>query len=256
MKLRKALKPLPAAALALCLLALAPSAAPAVQSAGSAVEVSITAPDGWISAKPEDAAQLLRDLSHNELRVIGIDGERTVLLAMNIAQAKDIVPVISIAVADVGGLDVGESDLEKIEREIEERYSDRLGTPFKLLMIENSSLGGLLCARLTGIYRWRTVNIKILQYLVPGEDRLYAVTYAAKEREFRDHLESAEGAMNTLMIGDAPLRLGWLWETLRWVGLLAIVLAIVWLTIIAASNRPQRGGESGLPSESNPFLRR
>jgi len=218
--------------------------------------VSLELPEGWTAVRPEAAREALRSLSGRELRIVGIDQSKTVLLAVDARDAQDIIPHISVSVADVGGLGLSDADLEELESELERLYSEQMGGRFKLLTLKGYELGGLRAARVTGIYRWRTVNIKILQYLVPGTDRLYAVTYTAKEREFRRSLSAAEAAMGTLIIADPPLRLEWLWESLRWATLLILVAGILWLTIIATSSRPGKGRGGAESLAASQFLRK
>jgi hypothetical protein len=238
-----------AACIAILLLTALPAAAERVSDRDNLI--SIEAPSGWRSIPPEDAVNSLRRLAKGELRIVGVDRDRTRVLLINSDKAHDIVPHISISIADRGGLSISDTDLGRLSRLVESVYSEAMGTRFRLLMLEKAELGGLQSVRLTGIYRWRTVNIKILQYLIPGGGRLYAVTFTAKEREFNGLLSEAESAMNTVRISDPLLLLDWLWSAVRWLILLSLIGGIIWLTMIAAGSTG--GGEGTSVSR---FLRK
>jgi hypothetical protein len=226
-------------ALVLVLAAAAPAAAERVSDPGNLV--SIDAPADWPSVAPGGAATALRRMGKGHMKIIGIDPARTALLLINPGRARDLIPYISVTIADRGGLNPSEQELERLPRLIESVYSRMMGSRFKVLMLERSELGGLPSVKLTGIYRWRTVNIKVLQHLVPGSGRLYAVTFTSKERDFSGLHDEAEQVMNSIRIADPPLLLDWLWDAARWVVLLGLIGGVIWLTMVAASNRGEEG---------------
>ncbi len=235
----------------LCTLHAAATAALAERVSDSEGNVSIEIPPGWQVVSPENIRETLLRLDKGDLRIVGVDPERTTILTINAVEAKDITPLVYVLKADSGGLTLSEEDVDNLRRQIESVYSEEMDSRFKLLTLEKSEIGGLQAVRLTGIFRWRTVNIKMLQFLIPGTDYLYAVTYTAKEREFNRFLSVAESALGTVQITDPQIILDWLWDAFRWIVLVGLLIGIIWLTMVAASNR---GGGEG--SSVSPFMRK
>ncbi len=221
--------------------------------------VSFVRPVGWTQVSPGDIRAAINSLNNPELTLIGIDSEKAALLLTRLSDARDIIPHIQVAVHPVAGLGLSEADLEALESTLEEEYSNRMGSRFKLLTMRRVELGGLRAAKITGIYRWRTVNIKILQVLVPGTERLYEITYTAKERDFSRFLEEVEESLGTVQIVDPPLVLDWLWD---WAGKLALLflLALIFLLIInlvfARSGQRRLGAPAERGSAVKPFLKK
>lgn len=237
--------------LSLCVLHAATTVALAERVSDPDGNVSVELPPGWQAVSPENIRETLTRLNKSDLRIIGVDPERITILAINAAEAKDIAPLVYVSRTNFGGLALSDDDIDNLRRQISAIYSEEMDSRFKLLTLEKSEIGGLPAARLTGIYRWRTVNIKLLQFLIPGTQYLHAVTYSAKEREFNRFLPEVESALETVRIADPPVVLDWLWNALRWIVLLGLVAGVIWLTMVAASSR---GGGEG--SSVSPFLRR
>ncbi len=211
--------------------------------------ISLETPEGWTAVPRERLRETIRSLRNPNLRLVGADRERVELLFINADEADDLIPNLQVFILDSGGLGLEDGDLEELRANVESSYTGSIGGRFKLLTLTRSRVGGSGSARLTGIYRWRTVNMKILQHLVPGTDHLYAITYTAKERDFSRHLHTVEEALATVAIADPPLVLGWLWDGLSWGALIALVLGILWLILYLS------GSGYGRRPIFNPFTR-
>ena len=211
--------------------------------------ISLETPEGWTAVLREQMQETIRSLRNPNLNLVGVDRERVELLFINADEADDLIPSLQVFIFDFGGLGLEDGDLEELQANVESSYTESIGSRFKLLTLTRSRVGGSGSARLTGIYRWRTVNMKVLQHLVPGTNHLYAITYTAKERDFSRHLPAVEEALATVTIADPPLVLGWLWDGLRWGVLIVLVLGILWLILFLS------GSGFGRRPIFNPFVR-
>ncbi len=209
--------------------------------------ISFDPPAGWTPVSPGKLRETIRALNNPGLKLIGADPGGAVLFFAKITGAGDIIPHLQVRIHDIRGLGLSETDLLEMEKDLEKRYSERMGSRFKLLTLRRTELGGLRAARITGIYRWRTVNIKVLQCLLPGTDHLYEITYTAKEREFSRHLNEVEESLATVQIADPPLILDWLWNGINTLILLLLMGIILWLFLLMVGNRPgwQKSAASG-----------
>lgn len=246
-------------------------------AAGIAAQERIADPEGLISIVPlatwnaasSDLANELIDSRPNTFsRVIGPQRDRQGVLLLKVDEPADLIPNLQLSVYAKGGLPLDDASMEVLERELESIYARSTGGPFRMFVLERSEVAGLAAFRLTGVYRWRTNNIKILQYLVPGAGHLYAITYTANEREFNRHLPAVEQMLSTIHIADPPLFTGWLWDALRWVLLLVLVAAILWGILYANSIKPGGQGPrftlfgflrravTGSEQSANPFMRK
>lgn len=221
--------------------------------------ISFEIPVGWSELPAGQIQESFQDLPNPEFRLIGVDQQRTAALLINTSNAADIIPHVRIAVHEIGGLDISEESLQGFEDNLEDSYSQRMGSRFKLLTLKPASFNGLWGVRITGIYRWRTVNIKILQVLLPGSGHLYEITYTAKEREFSSRLDEVEEAIGTVQIVDPPIMLEWLrdWTSgLVLVLMLGVVLGLMLYIVGNRLGRPRLSPSPGGGSATNPFLRK
>lgn len=220
--------------------------------------ISMEAPEGWISVPVGAVRSTVGDLPNSNLFLLGFKSSESGLFFMKQSGAVDIIPHLQISVYDVRGLALNDDVVRALESDLPARYSAEMGETFKLLVLEKVTIAGLRAARLTGIYRWRTVNIKVLQYLIPGSDHLYEITYTALERTFSRNVIEVEEALDSIQISDPPLLLDWLWDLLRWGILLGIVVVIIGAIFFATGSQPGRltSRFSDRSTAGNPFLKK
>lgn len=231
--------------------------------------ISMEPSDGWVAVLSENAGDYIATLPATFLHFIGADPREPGLILFKTLgeyHLQEAVPNIQIAVHDFSGLSLRDADLDVINRRLEELYSEKIGSKFRKFVLERKRIAGTSAIRLTGVYPWNTVNIKILQYLIPGSGHLYSVTYTAKEMVFPTYLQEAEKMFETLSISDPPLEIGWLWDLLRLLALLGLIAIVIFGVLYATSIRPTSpvsgllrslfGGSDKKDSSKNPFLKR
>jgi hypothetical protein len=204
--------------------------------------VSIRIPASWQAWPTEEAGAAIYALPNNNLFTPGLDLSRPGLVAVKPRGVKDLLPTIQIARLDIGYLGIDGETRSQLERTLEKRYSEAMGTRFRLFTVAEETVNGVRAFRVTGVYAWRTNNIRMVQYLIPGAYHLYAATYVAQEREFQRHLSEAEQILASISIGDAPVDLGWVGGLLRWLALVLGAGAVIWGIAFANSLRPESRG--------------
>lgn len=222
--------------------------------------ISLAVPPAWQAWPTEQAGTAIYNLPNSNLFTPGLDLERPGLVAFKPRGVKELLPTVQVARIDLGMLAVSEETRQQLERTLEKRYSAEMGTRFRLFSVTQERIGGVRAFRVSGVYTWRTNNIRMVQYLIPGNYNLYAATYVAQEREFQRHLPEAEQILASLTIGDPPVDVVWFGDLLRWIVLVLAAGAVIWGIAFANSLRPSpatnriRGARDS--EVFNPFQRR
>lgn len=227
--------------------------------------ISIRIPEGWEATNGSEAASYVLNMPNPNLVPMGANLRKDGILLLKINEMQDLVPNVQFAVHEGSGLKIDPENIEFIEQEIERIYSERSGSRFRLFLIEERWINGLRAILIEGVYVWRTNNIKIKQYLIPGSNKFYSLTYTCKEMEFAKHFAEVEEVIKTASIPDRPLELDWLWNFLKFVVLVGAVAAILWGMFFANSITPNsrktgfsvfRFLKSDASSKENPFMKK
>lgn len=227
--------------------------------------VSLKVPQGWLVTSGSEAAQFVLNMPNPNLVPMGADLRKSGVILLKIGEMQNLVPNVQLAVHDGGGMLINEENLSFVEKEIERIYSSRTGSRFRVFLVEEYWINGLRSILIEGVYVWRTNNIRVKQFLIPGGNKFYSLTYSCKEMDFANHSAEADLIMNTVNIPDRPLELDWLWNTLKFLVLVVALVSIIWGMFFANSITPgsHKSGFSFLrflksdsSSRDNPFLRK
>ena len=226
--------------------------------------VSLAVPENWQVTSGVEAAGFILRMPNPNLVPMGAKLRKSGVLLIKTEKMQNLIPNVQLAVHEGGGLKINEENLKFVNKEIERIYSRSTGTRFRLFLAEEYWINGMKAILVEGVYVWRTNNIRIRQYLIPGANNFYSLTYACKEMDFANHRAEAEKIMMSAEIPDRPLELDWLWNTLKFVVLMGTLVAIVWGMFFANSITPtskksrfslMRFLRSDDSSKKNPFMK-
>jgi hypothetical protein len=164
--------------------------------------VSLVVPENWKVTSGSEAADYILNMPNPNLVPMGANLRKGGIILMKTEGMQDLVPNVQLAVHEGGGLKINLENLEFIEKEIERIYSKTTGTRFRLFVAEEYWINGLRSILIEGVYVWRTNNIRIRQFLIPGANKFYSLTYSCKEMEFASHRAEADVILSSANIPD------------------------------------------------------
>lgn len=171
---------------------------------------SFQLPEGWQGVDTARLDAFLRQRPNTTVPALGVRRDVPGFFCMLFQENAEVIPSISLTMHDVEGLSFSSEGEEYVRDNLERIYTRETDAPFRAFEIEQTEVNGYRAYRVVGVYIWRTNNIKIDQYLIPGSGRLYVVTYTNLERSFGQFSQDYQQFLDSLEIAAVPLYLGWL----------------------------------------------
>lgn len=228
--------------------------------------ISVETPQGWRGVNSLQLDTYLPNRPNTAIPTLGIKRGIPAYYCFLHLENAEIIPTMAIFLHQNTSISFGESAQTHIANALEETYSKQAGTPFRAFRIEESSIGGYRAYKVIGVYKWRTNNIKLEQYLIPMGGDLFELSYTNLEMDFSSHYQEFAEFAARMDLGFAPFYFDWLGDFGSGLLTILLVAAVIAGIYYLYSIRPGGGEGSLLPrmftgggdgrGKSNPFMKK